>query len=245
MRDSQFDQVNTAANGAFTLSQEQLQANEGRKVFLWAGQPDKVGYKIHMDDPFQKVSRQLADEAIITIRGTAESVQSNDQQLQGMEKTIALNAVTIKVSKSNNFLSGFSGGGPNACGDYVCQYGSFNCPVHTPWNSRVRAPVKGEKVATLNYGNNHIYQGCTTTNTQQTFGIYTAKEFYGLDRDPTSSSMTQYLSTLFWKPGIISNEKGELLFSFFTGDISGKFLIIMQGVGKQGMIYGDDDFSVK
>lgn len=119
----------------------------------------------------------------------------------------------------------------------MCIFNVLNCHNHTPWNSAVRPPVKGEVTST------GIYEGCT--NGQVIPNIYTAREFYGLNRDPETSFEPQNLSTLFWKPGIVANKKGEASFSFFTGDITGKFKIVVQGVGGYNVINGVSDLTVK
>jgi len=245
LRNAQFDKITTAIDGSFTLSREQIQVPEGKKVLLWLDKP--VSYAIRIDNPFRKMDRQVAEAANITITGTARAVQSSDkQQINGMEKTTMLNAVTIKASKRDDSTFGY--GRTNLCGDYVCEYNVLNCPIHTPTNgSKTRAPVKGdfvEDISMTRAGVRKVYQGCTVTG-QEIPAVYMFCEFYGLKRDTESSSEPQFLSTLFWKPGIVTNDRGESSFSFFTSDVTGDFRIVVQGVGEKNMIFGENGFMVK
>ena len=76
-------------------------------------------------------------------------------------------------------------------------------------------------------------------------GVYTARELYGVNTDTAGILEPQFLSTLFWKPGVVPDENGETEFSFFTGDITGKFRIVAQGIGVKDVIYGESSFIVK
>ena len=93
-----------------------------------------------------------------------------------------------------------------------------------------------------------IYTGCIVKENISLFkvdGIYTNREFYGITSDQIRLPEPQYLSTLLWKPGILINEKGQTEFSFYTGDITGKFRIVIQGVSNKDMIFGESSFMVK
>jgi hypothetical protein len=177
----------------------------------------------------------VADAAILKNWGIAQTVESSsDQQLKSSEKNIVLNEVNIKGVKNNGPMYGLR----NECGDYVCQAGYLNCFYHTPANSKVYAPIKGQAIV------GGVYQGCTS-NGQEVLAIYTAREFYGLNRNPDGELERQYLSTLFWKPGVTTNEKGDASFSFYTGDITGQFRIIVQGMSGKNVVYGDGEITVK
>jgi len=161
-----------------------------------------------------------------------------------MERMIALQEVVVDGNKNENenSLYGMKGAGPNACGDYVCSFGILNCSNHVGG----RAPIKG-----VRYGN-FVYPGCIleeSPNENRTIfklnPIFTSREFYGVNADPVGLLEPQFLSTLFWRPGLINNEKGEAEFNFITGDITGKFRIIVQGAGITDMVFGESEFIVK
>jgi hypothetical protein len=71
-------------------------------------------------------------------------------------------------------------------------------------------------------------------------GIYKSRAFYGVNMDRYGQTELQYLSTLFWKPGVISTQNGEV-----TGDSTGKFRIIVQGAAEKDVIFGEATFDVK
>lgn len=235
LRNKNFDKMMTAPDGSFTLNRHLLEIAEGSKVNVWTDLLEQKNYAIQLNNPFKPLNRQVADAAVLKNWGIAGRIESSmDQQLKGLQKNIVLNEVTIKGVKNNGPMYGLR----NECGDYVCLAGYLNCFYHTPANSKVYAPVKGQAIV------GGVYQGCTSTG-QEVLAIYTGREFYGLNRSPDGQLETQYLSTLFWKPGITANEKGEASFSFYTGDITGKFRVIVQGISGNRVVYGDGEITVK
>jgi hypothetical protein len=93
-----------------------------------------------------------------------------------------------------------------------------------------------------------IYEGCIVDKDKSIFdleGIYKTREFNCFDGSPENIEIPQLISTLFWKSGIVINNKGEAECSFYTGDIVGKFSIVVQGVGSTNLIYGEQMFEVK
>nr|WP_294796423.1 hypothetical protein [uncultured Mucilaginibacter sp.] len=229
------DKFSTEKDGSFILKQDQLEVEEGKKIRLWINLGDEKGYDLRIVNPFAEINSHIAEEAVIIPRGFAKSAESStDQQLKGFEKSILLKEANIRADKKDESMFGYA----NACGDYICQFNILNCNNHKPWNSKVRPAVKGDVTTS------GIYRGCTT-NGQQVPPVFTAREFYGLNRDPDSSFEPQNLSTLLWKPGLVTNEKGEASFSFFTSDITGKYKIVVQGVGENNVVNGVGELTVK
>ncbi|MGY3211623.1 hypothetical protein [Mucilaginibacter sp. HD30] len=234
-RNTLIDKFSTEKDGTFILKQDQLEVEEGKNVRLWIDMSDAKGYDLKVINPFVEINRRISEDVVLITTGTAKAAESSiDQQLKGSEKSILLKEANIRANKKDESMYGHA----NACGDYICQFNILNCNNHKPWNSNVRPPVKGEMTSA------GIYQGCTE-NGQQVPAVFTTREFYGLNREPDGLLEPQYLSTLFWQPGLITNEKGEASFSFFTGDITGKFKIIVQGVGVNTVINGVGDLTVK
>lgn len=89
-----------------------------------------------------------------------------------------------------------------------------------------------------------VYNGCSTTKQETTLfkGINLPNKFYGLDK--TSNSL-QFLTTLFWDAGLLTNINGEAEFSFITADLSGEYKIILQGITVDNTVYGKIDIAVK
>ncbi|MEJ7780754.1 MAG: hypothetical protein WKF68_14320 [Daejeonella sp.] len=153
-----------------------------------------------------------------------------------MDRMIALQEVTVVANKQDDFLSGRLG--RNACGDYVCSYGILNCQNHHFGT----IPVKGKRYQSS------IYYGCILEEQPnetvfKVSGVYTAREFYDLKQEDLLEP--QFLSTLLWRPGVITQENGETEISFITGDITGPFRIVVQGIGATDMIFGEANFIVK
>ena len=49
-----------------------------------------------------------------------------------------------------------------------------------------------------------------------------------------NSTLPDYRSTLYWKPDIFTNEKGEAEFSFYTSDSNSGYVVIVQGTDLKG-----------
>lgn len=243
IRDSLFALLTTADDGSFDIQEDQLLTTEGRTVLASVNEKNKIGFVIETDNPFIEISQKLADQIDYqTPRLGLLSQTSSDLQLKGIERTIALQEVIVDGDKNDYSLYGMNGSGPNACGDYVCVFGILNCANHAGG----LPPIKGQKYR------NVVYQGCIlerSSNEEMTIfklnPVFTAREFYGVNTDPAGLIEPQFLSTLFWSPGLMNNAKGETEFSFFTGDITGKFRIIVQGAGINDVIFGESSFMVK
>ena len=76
-------------------------------------------------------------------------------------------------------------------------------------------------------------------------GIYSNKEFYSGNLSNSSASEPEYLSTLYWKHEL-SLHAGQLsTISLYTGDITGRFRVIVQGITATDVVYGEYFFDVK
>lgn len=242
IRDSLIDIISTENKGTLPLTLENLLVGEGRKVFLLVNETDKEDYAIDIEDPFKKINQKLSDDIQSVEKGYVRAIQNSEEwQLKGLEKTVTLQTVVVSTKKDNSIY----GAKMNACGDYVCSYNILNCPNHYNWVGN-KAPVAGEQY-NLSNGGVTVYKGCVGIEEKRTLmikGVYTAREFYGLDISSSGMQQTQYLSTLYWKPVLEINNNGETEFSFFTGDITGKFRVIIQGISEDDVISAEHFFSV-
>jgi len=77
-------------------------------------------------------------------------------------------------------------------------------------------------------------------------GYYGKKVFYEAVYDSVTimDSNPDYRNTLFWKPNIITDEKGEATLSFFCSDINSLFLGNIEGVSGDGLL-GTENFEFK
>ena len=240
LRDSRLDLIETDASGNFQLLPEHLHTPVGRKVFMMVSSKNNLGYSVEIKDPFREINRRQATEMDIPRYELGEQKQHSSQfQLSGLDNTVQLQEVVVKGRKD---VSVESFTGPNACGDFVCMYNILNCMNHYGHTSNTQ-PVKGRR-----YADGIIYSGCRVyehRTTWQVDGIYTAREFYGVDEKVFDFPDPQLLSTLYWKPGVVIGDRGEAEFTFYTGDIAGRFRIVVQGVGNKDLIFGEAEFEVQ
>jgi hypothetical protein len=77
-------------------------------------------------------------------------------------------------------------------------------------------------------------------------GLNAPLAFTSIDHEQKRNSRIPDLrANLFWSPGIFTNEKGEAGISFYTSDDTGSYLIIVQGLSKDGRpFYAESSFTV-
>ncbi|CAG5006854.1 hypothetical protein DYBT9275_03910 [Dyadobacter sp. CECT 9275] len=264
----------TNPGGIFEIPYPDLLVPSGKALRASVNMQNKDGYSIELEDPFWEVNKNLAKTILITTSGLTSAGQSSrESMLKGMEHATQLKEVIVRVGGRNNSIYGGKRG-TNACGDYVIGnvlYYPHISPLYysTKDDPNRRQPKKGELyqdgIAKLSMsgeligyiGDNSewewksrkvVYSGCMAEQDKTIFklnGIYTAREFYGFDEQLKDFTDPQLLSTLYWKSGLVINDQGEVDCSFFTGDITGKFRIVVQGIGSNDLIYGQQEFEVK
>lgn len=267
INDGKVEIDHTDSNGLLTLNPSQLVVEENRKVHLFISEKNKTGYSIKVDDPFLQIDRQIVQQAWapLPVGKRITETSTREQEVEGMENAKLLQEVVVTASTGG----GLYGAKANACGDYVCMNDVLNCPRHfADKNNRlpekgkrykngvvikrmlsenktmdVIARETGQQMEALRYV---VYDGCTVSESQAGIeGIFLAREFYGVNMEPDAADGPQFLSTLFWQPAGLLDAKGEKHFSFYTGDISGSFRIIVQGVGTGDLIVKETQFVVK
>jgi hypothetical protein len=268
LRGKEVSVIQTDSLGNFTVPDEDLVTAYKRKVLMSVNKKNKEGYSIEFSNP----GLVIGEGAIPALPGENRAIGSaqHETELSTSESVVTLREVNIKAVKSSA-IYGSKPFGSNECGDYVNGDGYLNWPGSA--NSRQnRPPVKGQRYidgkrytkpdGTLGEysdvgGRSEnggeftvafiIYEGCDTDRDKlitSIDGIYTALEFYPLSNDQLESSEPQYLSTLFWMPGLIPDKNGELKCTFPTGDIKGNFKIVIQGVRNSDVISGISKITV-
>ncbi|WP_342645980.1 hypothetical protein [Mucilaginibacter sp. CSA2-8R] len=78
-------------------------------------------------------------------------------------------------------------------------------------------------------------------------GYAVIKDFYLPKYDaPNVDRKADHRSTIFWKPDIITNDKGEVNLSFYTADTLGKYLVTLEGLDVKGnLVRNTYSFEVK
>lgn len=171
-----------------------------------------------------------------------KQINSREQELEGFQQARILQQVVVIANKEQKI---YGTSGANACGDYVCIFNILNCPSHFGDRSN-SPPVKGKYYNMISPSRFDVNEGCSIEeNRKRLKGIYLAREFYGVNTDTLFINEPQFLSTLYWEPASLINEDGEKTISFYTGDITGKFRVIVQGFSIKDLIATETKFLVK
>ncbi len=231
--------IPTQSNGDFSLENDQLLMPWGRKLYLFINGKNNSDYNITVDDEMLKEGIRISkshrnEESILP----SALVNNSELVLKANEKIVQLKEVVIKSNKDNQLY-----GGPNACGDYVCRYNILNCRNHLN-DSGNHPPEKGKSY--IVDGQWIVYNGCSIPD-KKTFleikGIQEGKEFYVDDyKDPLEPA---FFSTLYWNHSIFLKPQEKQQISFYTGDITGKFSIIVQGITQNQVVYAEKHFEVR
>jgi hypothetical protein len=246
---SGLDEVTTDSTGKFILPAdfiENLSSNGVIKLSVF--NEDKLDYRVTVIDPYKDMNKRLgAALSFETDRFFISSQTSRSNVLPAGEVAKQMATVVIKTQKDNSI---YWSSGANECGDYVCMFNILNCLNHPPGTSGTHAPVVGgfymvNGVRTSYYGCSELWKGKNKSYEAIIDGIRTPMEFYVEDLSKKEVSGPQYLSTIFWKHAIVTDEKGEASVEFYTGDITGRFRIVVQGITDNDVIYGDRFFEVE
>ncbi len=259
----------TDSQGNKDLWAQDLLTPAGTKQKLSVNVKNKDDYSILTADPDTSIMNWVLDHDVRYI--VRQPIANNaEQQLSmlGLENVTRLKEVEIKALR-NNAIYSTKAVGSNECGDYVNRDGYLNWPGSAN-DLQNRPPIKGTRYIDgkrytrengeiddyRNLGTHGettftvafiIYEGCSTdANKQYTEveGVRLPEEFHTLNQEQLSSSEPQYLSTIFWQPGIILDGKGEYHVSFPAGDISGPFSIVVQGVQSDDVIYEEKRITI-
>jgi len=245
--------IKTGKDGSFKLDREHLFASgSDNKLILMVSKGKNNGFSIELEDASIGINSKLAkDIKIAGILGTNGFSKSQDEVLGGMENVFQLDEVTVNGSRGNTSLYAYKGKpGPNACGDYVDDAGFLNYE----YSSNRYQPVLGQLYQKrIDLSDDRatfrvepvVYHGCQTeeyTGALEVAGIYSEREFYGAD---TLHSEPQYLSTLYWKSHVLTDDRGRAQIKFNTGDIKDEFSIVVQGVTNNEVFSKRQTFMVK
>ncbi|MFC3559175.1 hypothetical protein [Pedobacter jamesrossensis] len=242
--------ITTDNNGAFTLQNEHLFAYEGKMITLMVSGKNNINYKIDVEDPFLTIGNNLSENSknYIPTKSITNSSTSSDMMLKGLENNYNLQEVTIKAKNTDGSMFAFKGEpGTNDCGDFVDEAGHFNYEKAT---KRFKPKPNTLYVIRTDLNDSwftvkpYYYIGCPEheKTVLKIGGIYGERIFYGVSNQ---TEEIQYLSTLFWKPGIITDKNGNAELNFKTSDIADNFKIIIQGITENNVFSGIRSFIVK
>jgi hypothetical protein len=249
--DSATRMFTTDPAGKFTLPNDFVISDDQKQIKLVLPEKNQKGLKISITNPFTSIHDKKDQRSRDNLRAGLQFLDT--EIIKGLEHTHFLKEVTIKASKEpviTPLLRAGRSSQRNECGDYVCPYGILNCTNHVN-GSLNSPPIVGQDY--LTDGVMETYKGCATDNTLtppgqvsvQFSALTYSRAFYGADYSLFSPPGFDATSTLFWKNLLsISPEKNPEV-TFYTGDISGHFIIKVQGITPDGVIYAQKDLFVK
>jgi hypothetical protein len=234
----------TDTEGNFLCTYDQLMVDQSKK--LWLSEGDKVsGHKVIMNDPFITINTKLAAGMQFNAIDADKYIQfARELSLTDVSRLKQLAVVYVKANKDTDKSMGPAT--QNACGDFVCSYNKLNCNGHVgdPGNT---VPIKGKSYR-MNGGGMMIYTGCTWEELHNGIlhyeGIKVGKEFYKIDL--SEASLTQLTSsTIFWSPNLVFDKEGKAEADFYTGEITGRFRIVVNGMAGGNLFHTTAILDVK
>ena len=210
---------------------------------MFIAEKNPADYSMHIEDQYKDLNKNYLKSLQLSSTAIPSTISNNAELLlKNNERIIKLKEVKITAGKDYSLHH-------NECGEFVCKYGFLNCPPHLkdPGNT---PPVIGTtyKVYTGHVNGQDtfyytLYRGCKDASLfTQIPGIYTKKEFY---TDHYKDKLEPaFVSTLYWNQGALLSSKDQE-FAFYTGDITGKFRVVVQGMSNTNLIYGQQFFEVK
>lgn len=250
VREAALHIVPTNNAGLFKLDNRDIVTSYGKKIWLQVSGKYIAGYTLNLNDPYQTMNKELFNNLPGTKNIDAGVVfDTRDEALKGFEHARSLKEVKVTqlrevlITSRTDFTLR-----KNDCGDYVCQYGWLNCPVHINAEENT-APIVGESYMIYPIRKMVPYKGCVglavAPGANSLNGVFQEKEFYPADYTIIDALEPAYYSTIYWKSALTIDAKGEADISFSTSDVTGKFRIVVQGVTNEDVVYGEGSFIVK
>lgn len=246
--------VTTDEKGAFELSPELLDHNPDEEVSLMVNVKAKEYYSIKLEDAGLKTQEFLAAqpyEEVSRIDGTIAEEEKKHLPSKNLMPGVVVTA-TVE-DPMDELMYGKGGFYVSArCQDYVCMNNILNCENH-PYGT---PPVRGTSYAMRRNGTvvSVLYTGCKgeiddKVRTKELLfrlkGRYHSKEFYVADYSKHNPDLPETLTTIFWSPQILTNDKGEAELSFYTNDLTGPLVLIAEGITENNVISGKKLFGVR
>ncbi|KQM69482.1 hypothetical protein ASE74_05705 [Pedobacter sp. Leaf216] len=234
--------LNTDSAGQFSIPFTNL-ITATPKVPVWLSMATSKydQYDLKIKEPQDELKKYLMQQNFEPLT-TKSAILNEDTQSITSVAGISLKEVVIKKTRDDRTdfaKNAFA----NGCGDYVCRYNILNCPNHNG-DLENTSPVKGKAYAN-GRGGTTVYQGCTDQQSKPNItilkGINLPKEFYVADINNKNEPIN--FATVYWNYQLLVN--GEIPITFNTGDLTGQFKIVVQGVTDGGVVYGEKEILVK
>lgn len=235
---------NTDSSGHFVIPYPLIVGpSDTRPLLTVSDKKSQDRYKIVLLNSYDTVNKQLAAIWYSPQVLTKDTSIHHEQENNGVFNSVkTLTAVVVRSGGENEVIGP---GGP--CDDFICIYDHLNCRG-APYGGR---PVIGRTYLYRHDGiSEHIvYKGCLNAPVPPLFAaqlkpIRLAEDLYAGDSSKLSSPEPVTLSTLYWSPLQSTDQHGEATLSFYTGDLAGRFYVIVQGISAAGAFTGRQYFRV-
>lgn len=229
--------LSTDAEGRFELPPDMTMLQPDTKLQLVVNTKFKNEYSIVLDQT-PEIDQYLSRLSFPDVSVVKAALPAEEKKMLNNVKT--LNKVVVKSTPKDQYAS------PpyvsKMCDDYVCMYNILNCPNHphgAPAISGNTYLVNGQPTL-------YICESQQNNNTllYQFKGRYYTKEFYVADYSKFNPPEPETLSTIYWSPQTMTDDKGEYELNFYTNDLPGIYTLIVEGVYDAGVISGSAIFSV-
>lgn len=234
--------LSTDSSGKFSIPFANLLTKDAKpNVWLSMVATRHENYELKINEPQNDIKTYLGlKDFVQPVSKTAVA----DENAQSITAAAGIKLKDVVINKTKDNSNSFAKRGYNRCGDYVCKYNILNCPNHFG-DFDSHEPVKGKTYRDGRAGGSVVYQGCTDDESKSNLvilkGINLPKEFYV--SDVLNKNEPINFDTVYWNYQMLIN--GETPLNFNTGDITGKFKIIVQGVTDNGVVYGEQEITVK
>lgn len=239
--DSSFAVLTTDSNGVTVLTPELITTEQGKRILMALNKSSDKTFSIEMSRQFIEIANGLVQQHSFEHPVTAKTASAEEQLKDDIPGIKRLKEIVVTAKpKTEIYGTGPGGNGANECGDYVCIYKILNCPNH--FNDALNTPPKnGDMVYTTTSRTTKIvYRTCVTPVNRKAIkipGIYITKDFFGVEQEQKDMAEPEYRSTIFWRPGLLLKPGVNRELTFLTGDITGPFKIIVQGIANDGSVY--------
>lgn len=251
-------------SGSFSISPKSLKIGEGGYTYIKLMTQENPKYQIVIkDNSFDIINNERKTKTLIY--PITEIEKTNPKEISPFIERPYINklneVVITSKKKGPAFRDKYIGKLDSLAklnADFVCRFNVLNCPNHRNEFDN-KKPVEGaiykissgpntEVVSTTvyHYPNYTEAQLLEMFNIATLQGYYSKKQFYEAVYDEVTilDSSPDYRNTLFWKPDIITDEKGEATVDFFCSDINSLFMGNIEGVSGNGLL-GTQNFEFK
>lgn len=231
----------TDSTGKFVINHNKIFTENKARLLFSLNDTRKEFFDVALSDPLDEIKTYVHKQNYR--EQNSRIVQLNDfSQNMTAAAGINLKEVVIKQKKDESY---FVPNGPNRCGDYVCAYNILNCTNHigSPDN---RSPVEGRRYKTPGGIGEVLYTACVLEDgpviVNALKGINLPKEFYVSDIKNMNEPIK--FATIYWNYQQSISANGNTTLTFNTGDLIGRFKIVVQGITTEGIAYGEQEINI-